>query len=410
MHSFCQNGLDLFVFENFFRGKRDGVFVDVGTKPGEELSNTLFFERFMGWRGLCLASDPQAIAVLAMQRKCICEQGGLSNLGTLLEKHALQRVDYCSIDAQGPELSVLTEQVLGRIPISLLAVANCAAEQSIIELLAERGYDFLGRFADPRAERSSVLFKRRDVKRLARTSVICAVWHGDPNRHHLLEAHAENLSKQTVPVAPVYIFDGRDEPPASTPGHKVVVHENVSIYQAWNVGMAMVSTPFVMNLNLDDRLAPDAVELLENTLMQQDAALVGGEWKICYSQQETDAVEPVYPADQLPFMSVWPPPRGTRTRLGSGTGERGTLGPATLWRVDTHIGAPRYPWRFPDGTVIKVIGDMCWWTLVTRHLQKKAVRIADVIGHYHSHPNEQAEFRGPSNETTLMETLGVSLY
>jgi hypothetical protein len=254
------------------------------------------------------------------------------------------------------------------------------------------------------------VFKRRDVQRLARTSVICAVWHGDANRHRLLEGHAENLSKQTVPVEPVYVFDGRDEPPAAIPGRKVVAHDNLSIYQAWNVALAMVETPFVMNLNLDDRLAPNAVELLEGILLRENAALVGGEWKICYSQQETDAVTPCFPADELPFVREWPPQPGTRTRLGSGTGERGTLGPATLWRMDTHIGVPRYPWRFPDGSLIKVIGDSCWWTLVTQHLKKKAVRMADVIGNYHSHPGEQAEFRGPSNETALMNSLGVSLF
>ena len=59
---------------------------------------------------------------------------------------------------------------------------------------------------------------------------------------------------------------------------------------------------------------------------------------------------------------------------------------------------------------MKVIGDMCWWRLVTQHLQKKAVRIADIIGNYHSHPGSQAEFRGPANETALMQALGVSLF
>jgi hypothetical protein len=184
----------------------------------------------------------------------------------------------------------------------------------------------------------------------------------------------------------------------------------VTIYQAWNVGLAMVETPFVMNLNLDDRLAPDAVQRLEAVLQQENAALVGGDWKICYSQQETDAVEPCYPADRLPFVNEWPPAAGVRTRLGSGTGQRGTLGPATLWRMDSHIGVPRYPWRFPEGSTIKVVGDLAWWTLLTQHLKKKVVRVTDVIGHYYSHPNAQAEFRGPPGELALMGELGVSLF
>jgi hypothetical protein len=404
MNFFSRAGQDQFLFENFFRGRRDGVFVDAGAQDGEQFSHSLFFERSLGWRGLCIEPRAEAFAKLAARRKCNCEQLPVGKLPSLLEKYSLTQVDYCSIDAQGAELAVLAELDLGRFNISLLSLSNAGSDERIARFLSERGYDLIGRFEQ------DCLFKRRDVKRLARTSVICAVWHGEADRHRLLEGHARNLSRQTVPVEPIYIFDGRDEPPASIPGHKVVAHENLSIYQAWNVGLAMVSTPFVMNLNLDDRLAPDAVELLEHTLLSQNAALVGGDWRICYSQEETDSVDPVFPADQLPFAPAWPPSAGTRTRLGSGTGERGTLGPATLWRMDTHIGAPRYPWRLTDGTVIKVIADLCWWNLVTGHLKKKAVRIADVIGNYHSHPNTQAEFRGgPASETALASALGVSL-
>jgi hypothetical protein len=175
------------------------------------------------------------------------------------------------------------------------------------------------------------------------------------------------------------------------------------------VGLSLVETPFVMNLNLDDRLAPDAVQQLEAALTRNGAALVGGDWKICYSQEETDAVEPCYPTDRLPFVTGWPPSSGTRTRLGSGTGERGTFGPATLWRMDAHVGAPRYPWRFPDGTVIKVIGDVAWWSVIANHLKRGLTRVPLVIGNYHSRPGSQAEFRGPQDEAALIEQVGVSL-
>jgi hypothetical protein len=404
MKSFTRSGLDHFLFENFFRGKRQGVFVDAGGHDTERFNNSLFFERFLDWSGLCVEPGPQSCARLTAQRKCKCEQAPVSKLAALLEKYSLTRVDYCSIDAQGAELAAVSELDPGRFNISLFSIRNAAGDERIGRLMQERGYDQIVQLDQ------DCVFKHRDVKRLARTSVICAVWHRDADRHRLLEGHAQNLSRQTVPVEPIYIFDGRDEPPAALPGRKVVAHEGLSIYQAWNVGLAMVSTPFVMNLNLDDRLAPDAIELLENTLLSQNAALVGGDWKICYSQEETDAVQAVFPAERLPAIAKWPPPQGTRARLGSGTGERGTLGPATLWRVDTHIGAPRYPWRFMDGTVVKVIGDVCWWNLVTEHLKKKAVRIADVIGNYYSHPGAQAEFRGgPESESALAAELGVSL-
>jgi len=378
MKFFSPSGLDQLLFESFFRGQRGGMFVDVGST-----AHSPFFEQFMDWRGLRI--EPAA------------------SLASELGKQALPQVHYCSIHAPGREWDLLSEIDFDRHNISVISLSTRDADGKITQFLTKHGYELFATLE------SELVFKRADFKRLARTSVICAVWHRDPNRHRLLEGHAENLSKQTVPIEPIYIFDGRDEPPASLPGRKVVVHENMAIYQAWNVGLAMVSTPFVMNLNLDDRLATDAVEHLENAAIREGAALVGGDWKICYSQQETDAVSRCFPANELPFATQWPPPAGTRTRLGSGTGERGTLGPATLWRMDAHVGAPRYPWRFPDGTIVKVIGDMCWWTLVTQMLKKKAVRLADVIGHYHSHPGEQAEFRGPSNETALMNALGLSI-
>ena len=47
MKFYSQSGQDRFLLENFFRGKRGGVFVDVGAYDGETYSNTLFFEKTM---------------------------------------------------------------------------------------------------------------------------------------------------------------------------------------------------------------------------------------------------------------------------------------------------------------------------------------------------------------------------
>src|SRR5277367_874876 len=69
-HSQC--GQDQFLFENFFRGKRGGTFVDVGAYDGETFSNTLFFERHMGWNGLCIEPLPDAHAKLAATRRARC--------------------------------------------------------------------------------------------------------------------------------------------------------------------------------------------------------------------------------------------------------------------------------------------------------------------------------------------------
>ncbi|GEM_PF-907296 len=241
-----------------------------------------------------------------------------------------------------------------------------------------------------------------------RTTVFCAVWHKDPHRFERLVAHQACLDAQTVPVDRVYVFDGGDTPPDWLKGRVVVNREPLLIYEAWNMGICRVRTPYVMNLNLDDRLCPQGVEILENVL-DGGADLAGGEWRICFSQEDTDAVGPIATAHSIPFSPRWPPSQGGPVRLGSGTGERGTFGPACLWRMKLHEQFARYPWKFGDGEPIRIIGDTAWWGLLMKH-DKVLKRLPVVIGHYHSHPNDQAEFRNPSrDEEARLARVGLSL-
>jgi hypothetical protein len=234
----------------------------------------------------------------------------------------------------------------------------------------------------------------------ASTSVFCAVWNKDPDRHSLLRSHLAVLAAQTTAVNPVYVFDDGDEPPPWLDGTIVVAPHPLTIYQAWNLGVRVADTEYVMNLNLDDRLAPDAVALLEDAVRANDTGLAAGEWNICFTQQATDEVVPSYTARRLPFLPAWPPATGLTTRLGSGTGERGTLGPGTLWRRDLHDRVP-YPWQFASGDPIKIVGDLAWWGIVGKHLNKTAIRLPLVIGNYHSHPADQAEFRSADEHAKL---------
>lgn len=223
----------------------------------------------------------------------------------------------------------------------------------------------------------------------ARTTILCAVWHGDPDRAALLEGHRANLDRLDRKVERVYVFDGDDHPPEGLPGRVAISREPLTIYEAWNLGLTLVRTALVMNLNLDDRLAPDALGLLESAI-ERGADLAGGDWRICHSQAETDAVVPSFPASELPPVASWPPPSGV-ARLGS-SGERGTRGPACLWRMSLHERLARYPWQFADRSPIRVIGDSVFWA-VLEEMGRRLVRVPSVIGNYHSHPSAQAEFR-----------------
>ena len=222
------------------------------------------------------------------------------------------------------------------------------------------------------------------------TTVICAVWHGDPARRDLLRGHARCLDAQTVPVERIYVFDAGDPPPPALPGTSVVVSRKLAIYEAWNVALSLVQTPLVLNLNLDDRLATDgAARLAEGT--RGGADFVCGDWRICYSQEETDAPCASEPLAAMPYVRGWPLPRGTVSRLGS-AGERDTYGPGCLWKMSLHHELPRYPWRFDDRTPVMSCGDWLFWRELKQR-NKVIERLPYIVGNYHSHPGDQAEFR-----------------
>jgi hypothetical protein len=231
-------------------------------------------------------------------------------------------------------------------------------------------------------------------------TVIAAVWCQQEDKEALLRGHMANLDRQSVAVERICVFDGGDAPPAWLTGTAVSVREPLTIYQAWNVALSLVQTPFVMNLNLDDRLATDAIELLLNGIKEDpEIFLIGGDWKICGSAEATDDIGRAYPIDRLPHTLLWPPETGVEARIGCGDGANTTsYGPACLWRTIAHLSVPRYPYRFTDGTLIKVIGDGVWWHLIDVHMGKKLGRLPLVIGNYRTWPASQAEFRNPGDE------------
>jgi FkbM family methyltransferase len=69
-----QFGQDAFLDRLVFHGFRDGYFVDVGAHDGESCSNSVFFERERGWRGLCIEPNAAVFERLSRARtaECIC--------------------------------------------------------------------------------------------------------------------------------------------------------------------------------------------------------------------------------------------------------------------------------------------------------------------------------------------------
>lgn len=173
---YSQYQQDQYVYEHFFKDKRNGVFVDVGAHDGITLSNTYFYEKFMGWTGICIEPIPEVYSRLKTNRNCLCIQGCIFdtredvpflkitgwaemlsgiienydpqhikriqweidlngghseviqvtcyNLSQLLLDNHIQHVDYLSIDTEGGELEILKSIDFTRIDIDIIEVEN----------------------------------------------------------------------------------------------------------------------------------------------------------------------------------------------------------------------------------------------------------------------------------------------
>lgn len=66
---------DKFLNENLFKNRKGGFFVDVGAHDGVTINNTVFFERELEWRGICIEPIPERFKELAANRNCECLRG-----------------------------------------------------------------------------------------------------------------------------------------------------------------------------------------------------------------------------------------------------------------------------------------------------------------------------------------------
>ena len=189
-----QHAQDRFIDTFLLHGKRDGVFVDVGAYDGVALSNTCYFEKELGWRGLCIEPNPAAYGRLTQNRNCVAINCGVGaradsleflklpgdlDLGSgfiqyfddssiyndnkfiervqaeggeiikvpvrcfneLLESSQIARVDYLSIDTEGADLEILRSIDFDSFDIQVISIENSCFGDRIITFLSEKGYD-----------------------------------------------------------------------------------------------------------------------------------------------------------------------------------------------------------------------------------------------------------------------------
>jgi len=193
-----QQGEDLDVFVDFFRESpvEKGVFVEVGAGNGVEFSNTHFFEKSLGWRGVlvepnpaftqllkevrpgsyvapCVAGSTDSVATFAihedkwaqshrtdvnsdiLQRK-LSENSQTTEitvpvrrLGDILHEANISYVDFLSVDVEGSEIEVL-EGMDWSIPIHVVVVEMTAGVcplterrvGQVVQTLKDEGFVF----------------------------------------------------------------------------------------------------------------------------------------------------------------------------------------------------------------------------------------------------------------------------
>eukprot|EP01012_Entosiphon_sulcatum_P026519 TRINITY_DN31995_c0_g1_i1.p1 TRINITY_DN31995_c0_g1~~TRINITY_DN31995_c0_g1_i1.p1 ORF type:complete len:651 (+),score=85.72 TRINITY_DN31995_c0_g1_i1:37-1989(+) len=134
-----QHWQDWFAYKNYFKDLKQGTYLDVGANHYETISNTYYFDRCLGWKGLCVEPNPNLAVDLRKHRGCAVFNGCVSTKPTnltlcipngvvvaafickapkpqersvvvpcdsvsgLVHKHAIKHVDWMSLDVEGYE-------------------------------------------------------------------------------------------------------------------------------------------------------------------------------------------------------------------------------------------------------------------------------------------------------------------
>jgi len=173
---------DLWIIQNEMAPKQ-GVFVEVGAEGGIQLSNTILFEEYLGWRGLLIEANPEVIEELRHNRPLakvhhcaigtdptqdfyICDNsrscgalgrpviGGrpvkvpVQRLDTVLDTYGIQKIDLLSLDTEGSELEVWNTMDHNKYKPGVVVIEwnTChlpSNEDTILKVFAELPYTFV---------------------------------------------------------------------------------------------------------------------------------------------------------------------------------------------------------------------------------------------------------------------------
>lgn len=176
---------DYYLYTQHFSSlKRPGVYLDVATNDPIGISNTFFFEKCLGWSGLCVEANPQYLAAIhkfrncALVPTCVSDVDGrnvefalysglsgimatnknaknwkerretvstikqkCSTMGVETARYAVKHADYLSLDVEGHELQVLKGFDWDNFVVNVITVeATPENLPPIEEFLVGKGY------------------------------------------------------------------------------------------------------------------------------------------------------------------------------------------------------------------------------------------------------------------------------
>lgn len=196
---YSQSGQDRFLDQLIFKGKRNGVFVDIGANDGINLSNSYFFEKNRDWTGLCVEPNPMLTKQIAKTRNCkiaevaaaksdgelqfahyddsrhvygrpLSENMGIEGfqtikvqareINTLLKEHDLKEIDYLSIDIEGGERALFESIELSYFQITVISLEQNEEAVPMDHSLDRAGYELAAKIGCDR-----IYTKRGYIKR-----------------------------------------------------------------------------------------------------------------------------------------------------------------------------------------------------------------------------------------------------
>lgn len=190
---FSDSGQDMVLDQHVFKGKRNGIFVEVGGNDGRIGSTSLFFELRRYWDGLLIDANPAQLAKAAAFRRCKCLQAvvaptegtatflnlgseGTPSLGSglketlpavttsdprfslaerseievqtrtlpdLLQSENTRKIDYLALDVEGVEFDILGAFPFDQFEIGAISVENHDQAPDMQQLLETKGFELI---------------------------------------------------------------------------------------------------------------------------------------------------------------------------------------------------------------------------------------------------------------------------